>query len=106
MSKQKLNVPKMLDDAPPADDPAPATIRVELPVAPLPAHGFRSQRLDLSLTRRQAEALHCVLHGLHVQHAQLREGRHVENIQHALRWILEQIADEIDASGPSPINPN
>lgn len=71
-----------------------AVITVELPIYDL-SHfqGYRSRRLDLTLTAKQAEALKSLLHGLTHKAARTLDGHDVMTGRDAVRYTLEQISD-------------
>ena len=87
--------------APPAvktKPPAIDAVLLELPIGPLPVSCYMTDHIDIKVPRGERAALHRLLHGLSGRHVQLRGGRHVEKPGHAVQWLLEQIADQLDAA--------
>ncbi|HUX00382.1 MAG TPA: hypothetical protein VMY35_05315 [Phycisphaerae bacterium] len=106
------DVPNATDpNAPePADNTEPAaaetiTIGIEVPVGPPPARGghvgtridIPHRHLDCQLTRPQGRLLRRVRDALHQQGQLLRNGNNIRTNNDAIRWLLEQIDDEVAA---------
>lgn len=75
----------------------PATILVELPIGPLLPRAYLTDHVDLRLKPRHRRALQHLLRGLNARHAQLPGGKHVEKVGHAVEYMLEKIAEQLDA---------
>lgn len=54
--------------------------------------GYVSHRIDTKLPQDCAQKLRDIFDALHARHAQLKSGKHIENQQHALIYILENLA--------------
>lgn len=64
---------------------------IEVPQAEL--HGeYVSDYIHLRMSAAQAQALTRLFLALNGQHAQLSDGKHVDNRVDAVRWLLEEIA--------------
>lgn len=73
------------------------TAIVEIPVA-VPPDGYFSRRIDLQLTGPQTATLKRIVTGLDATGARLESGRRVTTGVDAIRWLLEKVAYESDAS--------
>lgn len=74
----------------------PATVLIEVPVAPFDPKAHRSRFLTMRLTQRQADALKCIAAGLKQSHEMLRSEKHVDTPPQAVQWMLEQAATAIE----------
>jgi len=63
-----------------------------VPVARMQVNGFIRRRIDLRLSRRQADSLKRIMLALQTQDARLADRRPVKNVTDALRWMLDQLA--------------
>lgn len=59
---------------------------------------YISCRVETRLSPRQARALRGLFLGLHELHQKTTNGQHVDNANDALRWLLDQVADVVEAS--------
>lgn len=80
-------------------DPIQVLIRFLVDHAAGPGYtprGFSSARMQAArLTPDQARALKLLRVNLCEQHCRMANGRHVESDADALRWLLEQIAEQL-----------
>lgn len=71
----------------------PALLRLEVPVAEVPPHGYIARHVDVRFTPDQARQLRRIVQGLDRQQAVLRNGRRVTDGPKALMWLLENLAE-------------
>ena len=76
------------------------TVVIELPIGPL-GGGYRPRHVDVQLrTAAQRGALRQVLSGLDHAGDRTADKRRVTNNAEAVRWLLEQIAEQIEEGIP------
>lgn len=68
---------------------------IAVPISELPLDGYVSRRLDIQLSPAQASAARRIAIGLDEQQAQLKSGKRVTTIQHAVCWLLEKALSEV-----------
>ena len=73
---------------------------LQLPMLPLDASdtSFTSYHLNLRMTIGQAKTLRGIYQGLNEMHARKADGKHVDSMQDAVKWILDQVADMFDGT--------
>ena len=71
-----------------------ARVRLEIPIAAAP-QGHASRRLDCSLSSRERAALRLLFDGLLLE-GEIVRGRPINRCQDAVRWLLGNLADELD----------
>lgn len=81
-----------------ASTPAKKTVTLTLPV--FETNGYISRHLDFQMTRGQAIAYRRVLDGLRAEHALLASGKHVDAAPDAIRWMLEQVYQQLYGDAP------
>ena len=80
----------------------PRRITIEIPIGELTDHEYLPEGLNFRLlghksSRSMRAALKRVFRALHTNHAVMSNGRHVDNPTDAVRWILDQIAEKLEA---------
>lgn len=74
-----------------ADGCVMASVAVPM-LATDPGHRAVS-RIDVALDRKQRRGLARLYEGLHRKHEKTDNGQHVDRHAHALKWLLERLAD-------------
>jgi hypothetical protein len=71
---------------------------VHIPVIPLPEGdvAYRSRHIHMQLIPEHANALWAVRNGLHERHLKTNDGNHVDHVNDAIRWILENVASVME----------
>lgn len=69
-------------------------ITVEAPLGDLIPDQYEPRHVDAHLTAQQARALRRLRNGLDERHERLRGGKVVQTAPDAVRWLLEQLAEE------------
>lgn len=71
-------------------------LTIELPVCPPEGKEYIPRKLEARLNDRQARALFALRNALDRQTATTDNGQRVVYNPDAIRWLLEQIADQLD----------
>ncbi len=70
------------------------TVTIRAPRLPLVEGAYMQRKVEARLSQDQRKGLKMLTMGLHHEHARLASGKHVDSPADAVRWLLEQIANE------------
>lgn len=70
-------------------------LMIAVPVVPLDETVYRSPVINLKLTPKQADALRVLYDALYERDSRLNNGHHVDTPYDAVRWLLDQISNEM-----------
>lgn len=109
MAKKKASVSQLPEavTAPPVKDPPPAvevketqsqtitegSVNLDVPI--LCIGGYTKRRIDTTCSRAGAEGWKAVLFGLQQQEAKLADGKYVQNLGDAVRWVGESVQSQM-----------
>ena len=77
---------------------APTAVTIEVPVAPI-EDGYLTRHVEAQLDEPERRALRGLFNGLVAADERLANGRPIERMSHAIRWLLQQVAENTDGEG-------
>lgn len=69
------------------------TVQLDVPV--LCIGGYTKRRIDTTCSRSGAEGWKAILFGLQQQEAKLANGKYVQNLSDAVRWVGESVQSQV-----------